>query len=232
MYIRKVHIENIRSIEKLDWEVPEGKEAGWHVLIGDNGAGKSTVLRAIALALIGKDEWGGLRQHAQDWLKRGSAEGAIIVHPWFTKKEKISFGSSLSRDLFHHLFHDPYDLYAPLSEPLSISINKVSFEDSDHLLYAMGLGFSAAYGPFRRFSGGDEGSEAIFNSLPRLSAHLSVFGESYALTEALKWLRALKFKSLEHKPEGRLLEQLTAFINQLDFLPHQANLSALVHRGR
>ena len=27
MYIRKVHIENIRSIEKLDWEIPEGNEA-------------------------------------------------------------------------------------------------------------------------------------------------------------------------------------------------------------
>jgi hypothetical protein len=28
MYIHKVHIENIRSIQELDWEVPEGKEAG------------------------------------------------------------------------------------------------------------------------------------------------------------------------------------------------------------
>ncbi len=83
MYIRKVHIENIRSIEKLDWEVPEGKEAGWHVLIGDNGAGKSTVLRAIALAIIGKDLFGGLRQKAQSWLRYSHQEGKIIVNPDF-----------------------------------------------------------------------------------------------------------------------------------------------------
>ena len=52
MYINKVTIDNIRSIEHLEMEFPNGAEAGWHVLLGANGAGKSTIVRAIAAALI------------------------------------------------------------------------------------------------------------------------------------------------------------------------------------
>lgn len=45
MYIQKVTIENIRSIDHFEMTFPN--PAGWHVLIGDNGAGKSTILKAI-----------------------------------------------------------------------------------------------------------------------------------------------------------------------------------------
>ncbi len=226
MYIRKVHIENIRSIEKLDWEVPEGKEAGWHVLIGDNGAGKSTVLRAIALSLIGTNEWMGLRQSPQSWLRRGCTKASIRVHPWFVDEEFRSFDRAL-RGRFGRALRP--ELSPVFNQPFTIQVGETTFSASDHSFYQapqekMNFGFSAAYGPFRRFSGGDEGSEAIFKSLPRLGAHLSVFGEHFALTEALVWLRSLKFKALEKKPEGRLLEHLIAFINQPDFLPHQAKL--------
>lgn len=77
MYLRKVHIENIRSIAELDWEIPEGREAGWHVVIGDNGSGKTSLLRAIALALAGPYEAGALRQDWRTWLRRDEARGAV-----------------------------------------------------------------------------------------------------------------------------------------------------------
>ena len=225
MYIRKVHLENIRSIATLDWEVPAGKEAGWHVLIGDNGAGKSTVLRAIALSLIGTNEWMGLRQHPQYWLRRGCQKASIMAHPWFVDEEFNSFARTFSPKL------------APaFNKPLIVEIGEANFTTSEHDFYQASqektnFGFSAAYGPFRRFAGGDEGSHEIYKSLPRLGAHLSIFGENYALTEALVWLRALKFKALEHKPEGHLLEHLIAFINQPDFLPHQTRLVDVTSDG-
>ena len=46
-------IKNVRSIEKLEWAVSEENAASWRVIIGDNGTGKSTFVRSIALALIG-----------------------------------------------------------------------------------------------------------------------------------------------------------------------------------
>ncbi len=219
MYIRKVHIENIRSIEKLDWEVPAGKEAGWHVLIGDNGAGKSTLLRAIALSIVGVSEWQGLRQSIGVWLRRNCKSGSIAVHPSYTDSE-LRFPNNEDGTF-------SYALLKPLEVKLQLKDDEIIYGSPSHFIQATnlpGLGFTAAYGPFRRFSGGDEGSQEIYKSLPRLGAHLSVFGEHFALTEALVWLRSLKFKALENKPEGRLLEHLIAFINQPDFLPHQAKL--------
>ena len=59
MYIRKVILDKIRNIDHLEMDFP--RAVGWHVLIGDNGAGKSTILRAIALAIIGPYESNALR---------------------------------------------------------------------------------------------------------------------------------------------------------------------------
>ncbi|AEI62546.1 hypothetical protein LILAB_03105 [Corallococcus macrosporus] len=90
--------------------------------------------------------------------------------------------------------------------------------------------FSAAFGPFRRFTGGNEDYEKLFDAYPRLARHLSVFDESVALTEGLKWLQRLQFKKLEKDPDGALLEPLTRFINQPEFLPHQARLEKITSR--
>ena len=85
--------------------------------------------------------------------------------------------------------------------------------------------FSAAYGPFRRFSGGDKEYASLFESTPRLARYLSIFDESVALTECLDWLRQLRFRELEgSKIDKVLLERLREFINQEDFLPFGARL--------
>ena len=54
MYIQKAEIKNIRSI--IDFEIEFKNSAGWHVLTGDTGAGKSTIIRSMALALIGTEQ--------------------------------------------------------------------------------------------------------------------------------------------------------------------------------
>ena len=52
MFIQRVVIKNIKSIKHLvlDFDNPYH---GWHVLLGNNGAGKSTILKAISLCLLG-----------------------------------------------------------------------------------------------------------------------------------------------------------------------------------
>jgi len=78
MHLRRVHIRNVRSIAELTWELPpEVSGAGWHVILGNNGAGKSSFLRAIALVLVGSTEAAGLRQPWDDWLRTGTDEATI-----------------------------------------------------------------------------------------------------------------------------------------------------------
>jgi hypothetical protein len=104
----------------------------------------------------------------------------------------------------------------------------VGSHDPDNSIWGGGAGwFCASYGPFRRFTGGDEDYEKLFSTSPHLARHLSVFDESVALTEGLRWLQQLQFKKFEKDPEGKLLEPLMKFINQPGFLPHQARLEKI-----
>ncbi len=62
MYIETLKIENwklIKSLE-LDFKKADGTPRMWTVLIGKNGTGKTSILQAIALAAIGKEDVGEL----------------------------------------------------------------------------------------------------------------------------------------------------------------------------
>jgi predicted ATP-dependent endonuclease of OLD family len=69
MYIKSIDIKNIRSIEHFHWELdkPDEELAGWHVLIGDNGSGKSTVLKAVSLILVGETQAPALIDYWSEW---------------------------------------------------------------------------------------------------------------------------------------------------------------------
>lgn len=246
MYLRKVHIENIRSIAKLDWEIPEGKEAGWHVVIGDNGSGKSTFLRAVALALVGMPEAMALAllQNWSDWLRQNEQQGRIKIQ--LNSDPKLVSQMELNKEFNSVLLEDEgigsllvnIEFSYPENNRFLSPTQDIDFSTFTHPRLKTDIppihnliGFSAAYGPFRRFTGGDQESEKSFQYNPRLSAHLSIFHEKFALTECLQWLKELKFKQLEQKPEGGLLENVMAFINQEDFLPHQAQLTEISSDG-
>ena len=57
MYISKVTLKNIRGFTDLQFDLTrdDGTYAGWTVFTGDNGSGKTSLLKAIAVGLIGKD---------------------------------------------------------------------------------------------------------------------------------------------------------------------------------
>lgn len=53
--LKRITLNNIGPFENLSLELNSTDKEQWHVFLGDNGVGKSTVLKAIALALCGKD---------------------------------------------------------------------------------------------------------------------------------------------------------------------------------
>ncbi|MFT4624329.1 MAG: energy-coupling factor transporter ATP-binding protein EcfA2 [Myxococcota bacterium] len=61
-YVKRITIENFRPLRNVVWELPAGTEpAGWHVVIGDNGSGKTSLLKAVSLALLAHDATKSLR---------------------------------------------------------------------------------------------------------------------------------------------------------------------------
>lgn len=255
MYIESIEIKNIRAIDSLKMRFE--KPAGWHVVIGDNGTGKSSVVRAIALALIGPEKALALRLSWEDWLtaqqKTGSIKLQVAANPdWDrtvdTKKASVKASptpvtieldfkrnqaSSISEG-----FGDGFSKPGPMVS-LSSNIDSAKFRKPRKEIWSDYAGwFSTAYGPFRRFTGGNPEWNKVFYSSPKVGAHLSAFGEDVALTEALEWLRELDYQRLkqqeaadETSEAGRTLEYLKRFINESGLLPHDAKLDRIEAEG-
>jgi uncharacterized protein (TIGR02646 family) len=79
--IDRIEIKNLRSIPRLDLTFPAMAEReSWIMLIGENGAGKSTILQGVALALMGERRANGYGLNASQFVRRGTRAGFVRVH--------------------------------------------------------------------------------------------------------------------------------------------------------
>ncbi len=196
MYVSKVEIKDFRGLHRLVWELAdEDPRPGWHVIIGDNGSGKSSVLRAVALGLLGPWRAPALRINWNDWVRFGRGHAEIDL----TLEETIRV-RQLRLDVVRHpspsvVPRDPRD---EVTDSLIASIWREA-----HALFA-------SYGPFRRFTGGDRDSEKLLEADPALARHLSLFSESVALTAGLAWLRRGQARSAYERTRRPAQKRATA----------------------
>lgn len=217
MYIKRIEIENIRSIQKFVWEQPENNLAGWHVLIGDNGSGKSTVLKAISLALLGERNVYALRESPEDWVRHNKGSAHVSLEIYETDLETNGQLPLLALPVEHPNFSIGIDPDGHLTD---FYFNSVTPSIERY--------FSVAFGPYRRFEGlASRNYKDIKRGNSRLTAHLSLFDEGFALTEVTEWLKQLNYKRLEGREVGTLLEPIRTFINQTGLLPHQVQLEMI-----
>jgi predicted ATP-binding protein involved in virulence len=252
MYIKKAEITNIKSIEKFEIEFKN--PAGWHVLIGDNGSGKSTIVRAIALALVGEKSQ-SLRENWTNWLSINADNGEIIVNLYKNKNYDLITGENIGKIIEDEtnvaiiLIKNQKQTYMKIVDgSLEIPIHKLSTKEFciihidptnvdsifGHKNIVEAGFFSSAFGPFRRFEGGNSEWDEVYNSpsLANLAAHLSIFNESVALSEPIKWLKDLNYKTLEKNKESKhTLDNLKKLINSEDFLPHNSKLEKISSDG-
>ncbi|MCW3053201.1 MAG: hypothetical protein JWN14_2371 [Chthonomonadales bacterium] len=232
MYITGISISNIRSIKTLAWEIEPVQGPGWHVIIGDNGSGKSTVLRSIALALIGASGAEALQQDWNTYPRDRTTPGVIEIDLRWGGDDRISGRYQRRQSLLKSRIE-----LAP-EQDNNVQIKGVSFDTEGDTGDFHGPGFlqksgwfSASYGPFRRFTGGSREEERLMDAKPVSGRHLSLFRENIALTESLRWLETLQFKKLEKDPEGDLLDAIKEFVNQKGFLPNDTRLHQVSSRG-
>ncbi len=234
MYIKKIEIKNIRSINNFEMEFDDDA-AGWHVVIGDNGSGKSSVVRSVAAVLIGPDQILAVLPVWDEWLRTGVTEGQIHLE---LIRDSVLDNMSQSPPPKKRIVNE-YTLKRNGKVTLSTNANQKSLNPNNYNWGDRGGWFSVAYGPYRRFTGGDAKWNKVYYSAEKAGAHLSVFGEDIALTEALDWLKELDRKRLKQREDtqanqvnepgsnyitlsDKLFNDLKNFINQSGLLPHGA----------
>ncbi len=81
MFLRRLTLENIRSIKALeiDFTAPgsSDKVRQWTCLLGENGTGKSTILRSLGLLMAGSDTLPKLLDDPTRWVRLGAKSGQI-----------------------------------------------------------------------------------------------------------------------------------------------------------
>lgn len=236
MYIKKVEIKNIRSIEHFSMTFQKNA-AGWHVLIGDNGSGKSTILKAICLALVGPPEYHSLiGQNWDSWLRKGNEEGDIAL--------VVLADPKVDKNLSGQSYETKYEVKPKLVLKKSringrtgqveihdnITIGQ-EFNPGDHIWTNAKGWLALAYGPFRRFSGGEEIWRDIARKNPSLARHLSVFVEGFVFSDCIDWLVKLKHRELERPGQSSIIDGLKRLINEGGLLPFKAQLKEITSEG-
>ena len=233
MHLRRIQIENVRTISSLDMTFEKDQEAGWHVILGQNGSGKSSFVRAFALAMMGPREVFASGQIYSEWLRNNARSASVVAQVSRDDVFDLASGRPSER---------PVELRVEMSvaEPVSTDVSRAPSIDvvprfsptsgRSQSVWSPGTGwFSASFGPFRRFTGGDPNYERAFLSNPRLAPHLTALSESVALREARRWLTDLHVRTLQERASGgsisvaaRTLEIVKEFLNASGFFPHGA----------
>ena len=79
MFLRRLRLKNLRSIAELDMQFVQssGDVRPWTFVLGENGAGKSTILRALALVTAGGEALPEIISDPDTWIRVGSDAATI-----------------------------------------------------------------------------------------------------------------------------------------------------------
>lgn len=218
MYIERVRIKDIRGFTEVDLDLtrPDGSLAGWTVLAGRNGAGKSTFLKALALSVSGPAAARSLVERFSGWIRSGSKEGHLetLLRPGSADlfaggHPEKSFWAGLS-------LHDGNGGQEPaLTENLERN-SKGRRKWPEHGPWADNPSgwFLAGYGPYRRLTGHASDAQRLMVGPDRVARVVSLFREDSSLLECVQWLREVYLRELEKKPgAAKLLQHVIDLLN-------------------
>jgi len=236
MYIHKVILEDVKAFTALELRFDRIDQfgnkdyAGWNVITGDNAAGKTTILKAIALALVGPDVSRALQPSFSGWIKEGSGDATIAVQISGADEDTFTSGRRPLEPFYAEIALERRgaDVYAV---PGNKYVKKKKSAANGPWAIGQGAWFAVAYGPFRRLYGTSTEAMRLMSAPGKPPRFATLFKEDATLGEGQNWLRELQFKSLEQKEKERgVLEHVLDLLDS-DFLRHGLRVERVDSEG-
>jgi AAA domain, putative AbiEii toxin, Type IV TA system/AAA domain len=209
VYIEHIKIENVRGFGPaqvdLSLDRGDGTFAGWTVFAGRNSAGKTTLLRAIALAVVGPRGADRLQDSFVGWIHSGAESASVTVklvpevRDQFRKPARNGREESRSgRDLLSQAtFRATLDWQSSGSgqEP-TLTGGRSKASRGPWWEAARGW-FIAGYGPFRRLSGQTVEAQRMMGRSRQAAQLGTLFRDDASLLDSMEWLRDLRLRSAD-----------------------------------
>jgi hypothetical protein len=242
MFIKRVVLDNLRGFRHLDFDFerpvvdpnpagPARAYAGWAVITGDNAAGKTALLKAIALALVGTDTARALQPSLHGWIRREVNEAVIAVEIVAGEEDKFAQGRR-----YEHPFWSELKLLADPGPEVTLSVGdkyKGKGKGPKHGPWAENPTgwYAVGYGPFRRLYGASPDAQRMMVGPSRVARFATMFREDATLGECEIWLKDLHVKKLEQRDrESRILDQVLQMLND-DFLRNGLRIEKVDSEG-
>jgi energy-coupling factor transporter ATP-binding protein EcfA2 len=236
MYVHQIELKNIRGFENLKFnlERPDGSYAGWTVFTGDNGSGKSSLLKAVAVALTGKDTARALQPSFHRWIREGSAEQEGRIELTISPEKGVDDFSGGGNTAYKNF--PATIILKNVGKDTSIEVDKPS-KTAKRGLAERGLWspdahgwFSCGYGPFRRVFGASPEATRLMVGVTT-ERFVTMFQEAASLFEVDQWLRSLSHKKLENRvAESAHLDLLLEILRD-DLMPNQITVDRVDSDG-
>jgi len=202
MFLRSLKVKNLRSIGEMtiDFETGTGSNRKQTLFLGQNGTGKSSLLKAIALITSGSNALGELLGQTNDWIRNGES---------YCELEAVL----VTKDLEQRPLRLRIDRDASLSQILTSNSETLDFLERA-LAHTDRNYFVVGYGASRRLNNGEHSwssGQGIYRN-NRSNNVATLFNTEAQLTSLTTWAIDLDYRS------DNAFELIRQALD--DFLPH------------
>lgn len=185
MFLKKLTLQNFKGFDNLtlSFETATGNVRKQTLLLGQNGTGKSNVLKAIALVTSGSEAILDLLTNPDDWVKHGKKEAVITATLVTQKKEEREIAFRIQRGTTRQGL---------------LKMNDQKLQELDRaLMHTSRNYFVAGYGASRRHNPGTEfaSSKERFQLSDRVASIYTLFNTDAPLNSLTSWAMNVDYSS-------------------------------------
>ena len=185
MFLKKLSLLNFKGFDDLDlfFETEDGKVRKQTILLGQNGTGKSNILKAIAIVTSGGEAVLDLLSNPDDWVKQGKQE-SIITATLVTQ-------TNIERNI-------SFKIRKGANRQELLKLNDSSLQDLDNaLIHTNRNYFVSGYGASRRHNSNAEfySSKERFNISDRIASIFTLFNPDAQLNSLTSWAMNMDYRS-------------------------------------